>query len=82
MGDQQEPTPERSPEEQKLHKKVQKKLDSALADTFPASDPVSIVTSQHEEDWGADQPDDELAKPARDQKHPLQDAGESKKTPH
>ncbi len=28
-------------------------LDEALADSFPASDPVSIVTSQDEEDWGA-----------------------------
>ena len=30
--------------------KVQRQLDEALADTFPASDPVSIVTSQ-EEEW-------------------------------
>jgi len=26
-------------------------LDEALADSFPASDPVSIVTSQDEEAW-------------------------------
>ena len=32
--------------------KVQKQLDEALADSFPASDPVSIVTSHQEEDWG------------------------------
>jgi len=32
--------------------KVQKQLDEALADSFPASDPVSIVTSHEEEDWG------------------------------
>jgi hypothetical protein len=32
--------------------KVQKQLDEALADSFPASDPVSIVTS-HQEDWDA-----------------------------
>jgi hypothetical protein len=32
--------------------KIQKQLDEALADSFPASDPVSIVTSQEEEDWG------------------------------
>lgn len=32
--------------------KVQKQLDEALAATFPASDPVSIVTSHQEEDWG------------------------------
>jgi hypothetical protein len=30
---------------------LQKQLDEALADSFPASDPVSIVTSQTEEYW-------------------------------
>jgi len=30
---------------------VQQTLDEALANSFPASDPVSIVTSQHEEAW-------------------------------
>ena len=35
------------------YEKVQKQLDQALEDSFPASDPVSIVTSQEEEDWGA-----------------------------
>jgi hypothetical protein len=30
--------------------KVQEQLDEALAASFPASDPVSIVTSQQEED--------------------------------
>ncbi len=33
--------------------KVQRQLDEALADTFPASDPVAIVTSQ-EEEWDGD----------------------------
>ncbi len=33
---------------------VQRTLDDALADSFPASDPVSIVTSQHEEAWHKD----------------------------
>jgi hypothetical protein len=33
-------------------RKIQKQLDEALEDSFPASDPVSIVTSQEEEDWG------------------------------
>ena len=32
--------------------KIQRQLDEALADSFPASDPVSIVTSHEEEDWG------------------------------
>jgi hypothetical protein len=31
--------------------RVQEQLDEALGDSFPASDPVSIVTSQTEEDW-------------------------------
>jgi hypothetical protein len=34
--------------------KIQRQLDEALAASFPASDPVSIVTSHEEEDWGAD----------------------------
>jgi hypothetical protein len=34
--------------------KIQRQLDEALADTFPASDPVSIVTSHEEEDWGTE----------------------------
>jgi hypothetical protein len=33
-------------------RKIQDQLDEALADSFPASDPVSIVTSHQEEDWG------------------------------
>jgi hypothetical protein len=39
-------------EQERQRRKVQKQLDEALADSFPASDPVSIVTSQEEEDWG------------------------------
>jgi hypothetical protein len=31
---------------------IDEQLDEALADSFPASDPVSFVTSQTEEDWG------------------------------
>ena len=42
-----------TPEESERHRrKVQQQLDEALEDSFPASDPVSIVTSQEEEDWG------------------------------
>jgi hypothetical protein len=33
---------------------LQEQLDEALADSFPASDPVSFVTSQTEEDWEDD----------------------------
>ena len=32
----------------------QQQLDDALADSFPASDPVSFVTSQAEEYWEGD----------------------------
>jgi hypothetical protein len=39
-------------ESDRQRRKVQKQLDEALEDSFPASDPVSIVTSQEEEDWG------------------------------
>jgi hypothetical protein len=42
-------TPEES---ERQRRKIQKQLDEALEDSFPASDPVSIVTSQEEEDWG------------------------------
>ena len=34
-------------------RRIQTQLDEALADSVPASDPVSIVTSQTEEDWEA-----------------------------
>jgi hypothetical protein len=36
--------------------KIQKQLDEALEDSFPASDPVSIVTSNEEDDWGDPKP--------------------------
>ncbi len=38
-------------ERERQRRKVQKQLDDALEDSFPASDPVSIVTSQEEEYW-------------------------------
>lgn len=40
----------------RLQQKIQRQLDEALADSFPASDPVSIVTSHQEEDWGESAP--------------------------
>jgi hypothetical protein len=36
--------------------KIEAQLDEALAASFPASDPVSIVTSQAEEDWASEEP--------------------------
>ena len=47
------PRPDAGKSEDEAHKdKIQRQLDEALADSFPASDPVSIVTSHEEEDWG------------------------------
>jgi len=41
-----------SPEaDEARRQRIQQQLDEALAATFPASDPVSIVTSQREESW-------------------------------
>jgi hypothetical protein len=40
---------QRTNEEAARH--LEELLDEALADSFPASDPVSFVTSQMEEDW-------------------------------
>ena len=40
----------------RVRRKIQEQLDEALADSSPASDPVSIVTSGDEEDWGGDAP--------------------------
>ena len=47
MGDTQQ-------DEARKRQKIQRQLDEALADSFPASDPVSIVTSNEEEDWGTE----------------------------
>jgi hypothetical protein len=55
-----------SPEERerRRRKQAQRQLDEALADSFPASDPVSLVTSQAEEwDEDAPAPDDKEAAP-------------------
>jgi hypothetical protein len=45
--------PEPGPEANETQKeRIQRELDEALEASFPASDPVSIVTSHEEEDWG------------------------------
>jgi hypothetical protein len=41
-----------SQDEARKREKIQQQLDEALEDSFPASDPVSIVTSNEDEDWG------------------------------
>lgn len=60
-----------TPEQERQHRrKVQQQLDDALAESFPASDPVSIVTSQQEEDWGEPEvapPAPEKGKPTKEQ---------------
>ncbi len=48
-------------DEARKRQKIQRQLDEALADSFPASDPVSIVTSNEEEDWGAAPASDDRA---------------------
>ena len=44
--------------------KIQRQLDEALEASFPASDPVSIVTSNEEEDWGESETPPAPEKPA------------------
>ena len=39
-------------EARRRRQKIQRQLDEALEASLPASDPVSIVTSHEEEDWG------------------------------
>ena len=49
------PAPQRRsgvPADETQADKIQRQLDEALDASFPASDPVSIVTSHDEEDWG------------------------------
>jgi hypothetical protein len=46
------PRPGGTAAEKEQREKIQKQLDEALDASFPASDPVSIVTSHEEEDWG------------------------------
>ena len=50
-------------EERRRRQKIQRQLDEALAASFPASDPVSIVTSHEEEDWGESEPPPEKSNP-------------------
>ena len=61
-----------SAQERRRKEKVQRQLDEALEDSFPASDPVSIVTSQDEEDWGeeAKDPAGSEAPPAKEPSAP------------
>jgi hypothetical protein len=48
------PVPETA-QQRRRNERIQRQLDEALKNTFPASDPVSIVTSQGEEDWAEEE---------------------------
>jgi hypothetical protein len=56
---------DRADHDKAQEEKIQKELDEALAASFPASDPVSIVTSHEEEDWG--EPEKGAAAPSKSQ---------------
>ena len=64
-----------SEDEVRKRQKIQRQLDEAFADSFPASDPVSIVTSNEEEDWGAapDPATDHQQTISRQETHPRGD---------
>jgi hypothetical protein len=49
------PVPPDKERKRREAQKIQRQLDEALEDSFPASDPVSIVTSHEEEDWGTEE---------------------------
>jgi hypothetical protein len=51
-----EPDKPPPPKAKDKQQRIQEQLDQALADSFPASDPVSIATSQVEEDWEEEKP--------------------------
>jgi len=51
-------------EARRRRQKIQRQLDEALEASFPASDPVSIVTSHEEEDWGDGETQAPPGKPA------------------
>jgi 2-methylcitrate dehydratase PrpD len=51
-----DPPSDETEEARQRRQKIERQLDEALAASFPASDPVAIVTSHEEEDWGTDEP--------------------------
>jgi hypothetical protein len=55
--------------------RIQRQLDEALESTFPASDPVSIVTSQDEEAW------DEECERSQEPKEPKEPSAGQRKQP-
>src|SRR5579872_1573512 len=65
---QETPMTKESDERERQRCKVERQLDAALADSFPASDPVAIVTSQMEEDWEEDRPQGPPQEPPREER--------------
>jgi hypothetical protein len=65
-------SPSEQERRQRERQRIQRQLDEALAASFPASDPVSIVTSNCEEDWCTEEappsaaPPDQPARPDKD----------------
>lgn len=57
------PPTDEAERQRREQQRIQRQLDEALADSFPASDPVSIVTS-HGEDWDEDETAPVPEKPA------------------
>jgi len=55
--------------------RIQRQLDEALEGTFPASDPVSIVTSQDEEAW------DEEPEPSQEPRDPKEPSAGQRRQP-
>ena len=50
--------------------RIQRQLDEALEGTFPASDPVAIVTSQDEEAWDEESQDSQERKEPKEPSAP------------
>jgi hypothetical protein len=55
---------QRAAQDRGRSEKIQRQLDEALEASFPASDPVSIVTSVAEEDWGGEAPEPGATEPS------------------
>jgi hypothetical protein len=53
--------PQDQAKKRRAAEKIERQLDEALSDTFPASDPVAIVISHHEDD-GAEESADPQAR--------------------
>jgi hypothetical protein len=64
--------------ERRRREKIERQLDEALEGSFPASDPVSIVTSIEEEDWGGEEGDSGEESPATEPSAPASSPPDSR----